>query len=220
MSPWASTLLLVCLTDLVRRQWQKQQAIKRRTAADADDLPYPPELTCPLDRRLFAEAVKVPCCGTTYCEECITSQLVEHDFECPACESKVASLKRLKKDEYVRARVAEWKEENEREGAGEGDAEEGDAKVESAEGQQESEKTDGAEQQKINGSEREGSAVQVKQEEGESSTSAGPGAPLGDIRPPTGPRALAGKTEREGSETTAVKEEEAQVGIPVGVAQA
>ena len=59
----------------------------------------------------------MPCCGTTYCEECITSHLVEHDFECPACESKVASLSRLRKDEDVRARVEEWKVDNERGGA-------------------------------------------------------------------------------------------------------
>jgi protein MPE1 len=54
------------------------------------------------------EAVETPCCHTAFCEECITTHLVEHDFECPQCESKVASLDRLQPDEEARERVREY----------------------------------------------------------------------------------------------------------------
>ena len=47
----------------------------------------------------------MPCCDTAFCEECITTHLVEHAFECPSCESKIASLDKLKPDEELRERV-------------------------------------------------------------------------------------------------------------------
>lgn len=49
--------------------------------------------------------MRVPCCNTASCEECIQNYLLEHDFECPMCESKVPSLDALKVDEELRERV-------------------------------------------------------------------------------------------------------------------
>ncbi len=62
-------------------------------------------LSCPIDNKLMREAVKTPCCGTTYCEECIHTSLLDHEFVCPNCESKIGSLDKLKPNEDVRARV-------------------------------------------------------------------------------------------------------------------
>lgn len=90
-----------------QRQWQKQAAVKPRalTGADVrDQEPLEADLTCPLCKKLVWEAVRTPCCSTAFCEECVQTYLVDHDFECPHCESKVPSLDRLKPDEDLRKR--------------------------------------------------------------------------------------------------------------------
>lgn len=80
------------------------------------------------------EAVQTPCCQTAFCEECITTHLVEHDFECPQCESKVASLDKLQPDEEIRERVKEFQVGREEENALEGIKEEvGEGEIEGLE---------------------------------------------------------------------------------------
>ncbi|TYJ58850.1 hypothetical protein B9479_000282 [Cryptococcus floricola] len=94
-----------------QRQWQKQAAVKPRalTGADVrDQEPLEPELTCPICKKLVWDAVRTPCCDTAFCEECITSQLVDHDFECPHCESKVPSLDKLRPEEDLRRRAKQY----------------------------------------------------------------------------------------------------------------
>lgn len=91
-----------------QRAWQKQAATKPRALTGADvreQEPLDSELTCPLCKKLVWEAVRVPCCSTAFCEECISTHLLEHDFECPSCESKIASLDKLQPDEELRERV-------------------------------------------------------------------------------------------------------------------
>lgn len=71
-------------------------------------LPTNPQLVCPIDKKLFRDAVKTPCCSTTYCEECIQSHLLERDFLCPNCECKVPGLDKVSKDEDARSAVARY----------------------------------------------------------------------------------------------------------------
>lgn len=93
------------------RAWEKQAAVKTRVnEGDGDKEPMDPELVCPLCKKLVAEAVRVPCCKTAYCEECIQSHLLEHDFVCPSCESKVASLDKLQPDAELRERAKVYRE--------------------------------------------------------------------------------------------------------------
>lgn len=73
--------------------------------------PTDPDLTCPLCNRLLRDAVKTPCCSTSYCEECIHNYLSENDFVCPECESKIKSLKNLVKDEDRRERAKKYLED-------------------------------------------------------------------------------------------------------------
>ncbi|EJD47924.1 DWNN-domain-containing protein [Auricularia subglabra TFB-10046 SS5] len=87
--------------------WQKQTT-RTKTLTEADIRAKPPldaSLACSLCSRLFREAVKTPCCGAVYCEECIQTHLLEHDFECPACHSKIPSLDKLIPEKASRARV-------------------------------------------------------------------------------------------------------------------
>lgn len=94
------------------RAWEKQAAVKTRVDdGDGDGKePMDPELVCPICKKLVAEAVRVPCCKTAYCEECIQSYLLEHDFVCLSCESKIPSLDKLIPDEELRERAQAYRE--------------------------------------------------------------------------------------------------------------
>ena len=75
-----------------------------------DQQPLDSALSCPICQKLVWEAVRTPCCDSAYCEECIQTSLLEHAFECPSCESKVASLDKLREDPELRARVRSYVE--------------------------------------------------------------------------------------------------------------
>ncbi|EJD35871.1 DWNN-domain-containing protein [Auricularia subglabra TFB-10046 SS5] len=84
-------------------QITRANALKR---ADSHAASPPSEsFVCPLCALLFRDAVKTPCCAGAYCEECVQTHLVEHDFECPACCSAIASFADLLPEEALRARV-------------------------------------------------------------------------------------------------------------------
>lgn len=104
--------------------WQKQVSSRAKwlTAAEVrEKAPTDSSLACPIDNKLFRDAVKTPCCGTDYCEECIQTHLLERDFICPNCSKKVASLDKLIVDKPMRLKVADYIEkaieESKREGA-------------------------------------------------------------------------------------------------------
>ncbi|EPS37844.1 hypothetical protein H072_8396 [Dactylellina haptotyla CBS 200.50] len=65
-------------------------------------------LACPIDNKLFKDAVKTPCCGKTYCDDCIQNALVESDLVCPNCDTKDVLLDRLITDTETREKVKEY----------------------------------------------------------------------------------------------------------------
>ncbi|RJE19476.1 Retinoblastoma-binding protein [Aspergillus sclerotialis] len=56
-------------------------------------------LECPIDKRMFIEPTKTPCCQRTYCNDCITNALIESDFVCPGCGAEGVLLDNLSADE-------------------------------------------------------------------------------------------------------------------------
>ena len=94
----------------LRASWQKQVSrVKTLTVADVRErTPSDPSLVCPIDNRLFRDAVTTPCCGTLYCEECIQTHLLERDFICPNCAKKIASLDKLIVDKPTRIKVTDY----------------------------------------------------------------------------------------------------------------
>lgn len=109
--------------SLQRASWQKQVSSRPKglTAAEVREKPpTDPLLACPIDNKLFRDAVKTPCCGQSYCEECIQTHLLERDFVCPNCSKKVASLDKVIADKPMRTKVVEYIEkaiEESRDGA-------------------------------------------------------------------------------------------------------
>ncbi len=96
---------------LHRASWQKQVSRSKVTISTVDvrdRTPSDPALACPIDKKLFKDAVKTPCCGTPYCEECINAHLLENDFICPNCSKKIPSLDKLAMDKPMRTRVGDY----------------------------------------------------------------------------------------------------------------
>lgn len=62
-------------------------------------------LKCPIDKRLFLEPTKTPCCGRTYCNDCITNALIESDFICPNCSTEGVLLDNLSPDADAVAKI-------------------------------------------------------------------------------------------------------------------
>ena len=50
--------------------------------------PVPAEMTCPLCREMMTDAVLIPCCGRSYCDDCIRNYLLENNFVCPETDCK------------------------------------------------------------------------------------------------------------------------------------
>ena len=63
-------------------------------SALVDPLSDRPDLRCPLCSQPFRDAVIVPCCAKTYCNECICQALVLEN-KCPTCSSSI-DLNKLK----------------------------------------------------------------------------------------------------------------------------
>lgn len=62
-------------------------------------------LECPIDKRMFLEPTKTPCCQRTYCNDCISNALIESDFVCPGCSTEGVLLDNLTPDDDAAAKI-------------------------------------------------------------------------------------------------------------------
>jgi protein MPE1 len=65
-------------------------------------------LECPIDKRLFVDPMKTPCCGKTYCNDCITNALIDSDLTCPGCETENIILEELKPDDEMKKKIKQY----------------------------------------------------------------------------------------------------------------
>lgn len=68
-------------------------------------------LECPIDKRMFLEPTKTPCCNRTYCNDCITNALIESDFICPGCSTEGVLLDNLTVDGEAVAKIKAFEAE-------------------------------------------------------------------------------------------------------------
>lgn len=68
-------------------------------------------LQCPIDKRLFVDPMKTPCCGKTYCNECITNALIESDLVCPGCDTEDVIIETLVSDEEMKEKIKAYEAE-------------------------------------------------------------------------------------------------------------
>uniref|UniRef100_A0A0C9RHS3 Rbbp6_0 protein n=1 Tax=Fopius arisanus TaxID=64838 RepID=A0A0C9RHS3_9HYME len=76
-------------------------------AAEKPEIPE--DLICSICKDLLTDAVMVPCCGNSYCDECIRSSLLEsEEHECPGCNEKDVSPETLIPNRYLRGNVLQF----------------------------------------------------------------------------------------------------------------
>ncbi|XP_029901813.1 E3 ubiquitin-protein ligase RBBP6-like [Myripristis murdjan] len=72
--------------------------------------PIPDELLCPICKELMADAVVTPCCGNSYCDECIRSSLLDSEEHiCFTCQQSDVSPDDLSANEALRQAVEHFK---------------------------------------------------------------------------------------------------------------
>ncbi|SPO20897.1 related to MPE1 - subunit of CPF involved 3' end formation of mRNA [Ustilago trichophora] len=96
-----------------QESWRKNRVrTKPLTQSDVyQSTPTDTSLACPLCSKLLRDAVVTPCCKTKYCEECIQTHLLEHEFTCAECDKRIADLEQLKADDETRKKVKEYVKE-------------------------------------------------------------------------------------------------------------
>uniref|UniRef100_A0A034WTI5 E3 ubiquitin-protein ligase RBBP6 n=1 Tax=Bactrocera dorsalis TaxID=27457 RepID=A0A034WTI5_BACDO len=73
----------------------------------------PDDLICSICKDLFVDAVMIPCCGSSFCDDCVRSALLEsEDNECPDCKEKGCSPGSLIPNRFLRNSVNAFKNEN------------------------------------------------------------------------------------------------------------
>ncbi|XP_026808860.1 E3 ubiquitin-protein ligase RBBP6 [Rhopalosiphum maidis] len=71
----------------------------------------PEDLLCTLCSDLLTDAIMMPCCGTSFCDECIRNALLEsEENECPDCHGKEISPETLIPNRYLRNAVNSFKD--------------------------------------------------------------------------------------------------------------
>uniref|UniRef100_A0A8C0F8D8 RBBP6 ligase n=1 Tax=Bubo bubo TaxID=30461 RepID=A0A8C0F8D8_BUBBB len=56
------------------------------SSSSSSDDPIPEELLCFICKEIMTEAVIIPCCGNSYCDECIRTALLDsEEHTCPTC---------------------------------------------------------------------------------------------------------------------------------------
>ncbi|CAG8424535.1 unnamed protein product [Penicillium salamii] len=68
-------------------------------------------LECPIDKRMFLDPTKTPCCERTYCNDCISNALIESDFVCPGCSTEGVLLDNLTPDDESASKIKVYEAE-------------------------------------------------------------------------------------------------------------
>lgn len=89
----------------------KSSAAAQKAAALGDKELQDRGLECSIDKKIFIDPMKTPCCEKTYCNECITNALIESDFTCPGCQTDGVLIDDLKPDEDTAAKIKAYLEE-------------------------------------------------------------------------------------------------------------
>ncbi|KAJ5041112.1 uncharacterized protein L3040_005666 [Drepanopeziza brunnea f. sp. 'multigermtubi'] len=89
----------------------KSSAAAQKAAALGDKELQDRGLECSIDKRIFIDPMKTPCCEKTFCNECITNALIESDFTCPGCQTEGVLIDDLTPDDETSAKIKVYLEE-------------------------------------------------------------------------------------------------------------
>ena len=68
-------------------------------------------LECSIDKHLFVDPTRTPCCQTSFCRDCITNALLENDLRCPECFAENVLIDDLVSDKDMMAKIRSYKAE-------------------------------------------------------------------------------------------------------------
>ncbi|EIE87768.1 hypothetical protein RO3G_12479 [Rhizopus delemar RA 99-880] len=54
-----------------------------------DTIPVPEHLKCTICQGLLRDASITPCCGSSFCDDCIRVHMMDHDFACADCQQHI-----------------------------------------------------------------------------------------------------------------------------------
>lgn len=97
--------------------WEQYQAKAKQSAAAQEKATFGNKklqdkgLECSIDKRLFVDPTRTPCCKTTYCHECITNALLDDDLQCPSCGKEGVLIDDLVPDTEIMAKIRSYEEE-------------------------------------------------------------------------------------------------------------
>ncbi|KAM9258101.1 LOW QUALITY PROTEIN: E3 ubiquitin-protein ligase RBBP6-like [Morus bassanus] len=74
--------------------------------SSSSDDPVPDELLCPICNDIMTDAAVIPCCGNSYCDECIRTALLDsEEHTCPTCHQTHVSPDALIANKFLRQAV-------------------------------------------------------------------------------------------------------------------
>ncbi|XP_030558535.1 ankyrin repeat domain-containing protein 12 [Drosophila novamexicana] len=89
-----------------------EQETSNYIASNEKDQEIPEDLICGICRNIFVDAVMIPCCGSSFCDDCVRNSLLEsEDSECPDCKEKNCSPGSLIPNRFLRNSVNVYKNE-------------------------------------------------------------------------------------------------------------
>ena len=97
-----------------KKSWEQFQAktkssdAAQKAAALGDKELQDRGLECSIDKRVFIDPMKTPCCEKTFCNDCITNALIESDFTCPGCQTDGVLIDDLKPDTETSSKITEY----------------------------------------------------------------------------------------------------------------
>jgi protein MPE1 len=89
---------------------QNAAAEKAKEAATDNQELHDRGLECSIHKGMFVEPTKTPCCGKTYCHDCIENALLDADLLCPNCGKQVL-LDSLEPDDEMTSKMKAYDEE-------------------------------------------------------------------------------------------------------------
>ena len=92
----------------------KVAAVAQEAAAQGSKELRDRGLECSIDKRLFVDPTKTPCCQSTFCRDCITNSLLENDLRCPECSTENVPIDDLVPDEQMKTKIRSYEEDSAR----------------------------------------------------------------------------------------------------------
>lgn len=93
----------------------KVAAVAQEAAARGSKELQDKGLECSIDKRLFVDPTKTPCCQSTFCRDCITNALLENDLRCPECATENVPIDDLVPDKQTMTKIRSYEEEKDAE---------------------------------------------------------------------------------------------------------